>query len=125
MKTRAQKLELSEIVGKPIAFPEYDSFLDLFQLLGEETVSREVEPGSKIRTWMSKRGQGKYGSLYVLPCRKVIDYLKEQNVVELELYFSAVDRGDNETLIIAQYDQIIGSRWLAIVRTDTVPEARS
>lgn len=123
MKTTAEKLELCKIVGKPIAFPEHDKFTDLFYVLDGEH-NRAVAPGSKVRTWMRKTGRSGFGTLYVQPCEKLIRYLNDQNVVGLEMYFEAVDRGDNETLITAQYDQIIGSRWLAIVATDTVPEGK-
>lgn len=108
-----------------LAFTDVDSFDELFIALNEKT-SRRVKDGdhyTDLSTWFyhdARNGDNGIYNWYVEPNRRVIDYVKA-NTIEGTKYFSAIDRGDNQTLIVVQYDQIIGSRWLALVRTDSLP----
>ena len=121
MKTIAQKLEMAKIVGKPLAFPEINDFSELFGNL-EDKQNYEFADKSVISNWLLFRD---HHSEYRQPSETMLAYVRD-NMLPVDydsIYFTVTDRGDGTTLICAQYNQILGSRWLAFVDTDTVPNA--
>jgi hypothetical protein len=62
-------------------------------------------------------GKTNYNSFHVMPTQAVCEIVgAAQKVVEDEnMYFSLVFRDDDTVLVIAQYNQIIGSRWLCVL----------
>jgi hypothetical protein len=58
----------------------------------------------------------------VQPSQAVLDYLAAALVVSGTISFEVVIRSRKEALIVAQYSEIIGSRWLALVDPKTVPK---
>ena len=57
----------------------------------------------------------------VTPTQAVLDYLDVALVVSGTISFKVVIRSAKEALIVAQYNEILGSRWLALVDPKTVP----
>jgi len=51
------------------------------------------------------------------PNAELAEWLKANMLTELSYYFEGIRRSDG-ILIIAQYNSIIGSRWLALLPTD-------
>lgn len=104
----------------PIYLPKTKSIKEIFEKI--EPYSRD---GGSAR-WRN-REHGFSGPVYcnvrdgnallVTPTRAVLDIVADaQSVVDDEnMYFSAVIRDDNTVLILAQYNKIIGSRWLCIL----------
>ena len=130
--SQAQRLEWAEICSKQLLFPDATKFEDLFRGIYAD---REEAPknlalsrdGSAYHTgvnaWCHRHLEaGPYVSLYLRPYDKVLEGILKSDVVGGTKYFSIVDRGDNVSLVIVEWDQIIGSRWLAFIDTDSIPE---
>lgn len=118
--------------AKPLAFPEVKSFDELFVDYApwNSTLSRRPTPQAIEGIKASKHGQiGPYlsmrdgHSLAVRPSPAVVQYVKDNMlpIVEDHIYFEVIDRGEGESLVTASYNKIIGSRWLALIKTSTVP----
>lgn len=134
--TREERIEWAEIVGKSLLFPDAAKFEDLFRSV---YLNREEAPtnltiekdGSNyptgINSWCHRHlRNGHYVSTYLGPQAGVLEAILDSLVVpDLSLYFTIVDRGDNVSLVTIQYDQIIASRWLAFIDTDSIPEGTS
>ena len=111
--------ELADL-PKPIAFPDA-TFTKLFPALTENSIARPHPPRATISNWLHLR------DFPVTSCRVeladwLVDWIRD-NMLPVDydtIYFTATNRGDGWTLISAQYNQIIGSRWLALVRTVSV-----
>ena len=106
---------------KELAFPNISKFSDLFGST-EDRQDYEFADKSVISNWIHH--SPKHRSEYRKPSDMVLKFVRDHMLpVDYDsIYFQAVNRGDNQTLITAQYNQIIGSRWLAIVETDTMPK---
>ena len=109
-------------MNKEIAFPNIRRFSDLFGEI-EPKKDRPFADKAVISNWLHYSKP--YRSEYREPRPIVLEYIRG-NMLPVDydsIYFEVIDRGDNETLIVAKYNQIIGSRWLAIVDTDSVKAA--
>jgi hypothetical protein len=132
VKTVQEKLDLCKIVGKTLAFPEVTLFADLFSVIPDLTESKIVSyqtPEGKTstngtRTWIWGSIGGKHRSFHVQPTDDVMRYITDTDVVGGSKYFQITDRGDNVSLVTVVWDQIIASRWLAFIDTDSIPEAK-
>lgn len=126
------KIELAKIVGKDLGFPSASKFSDLFYVLEGATESKPVEFHDRegrtcyngTRSWIWGNIDGKHRSFYVQPTDGVMRYISDTDVVGGEKYFQITDRGDNVSLVTVVWDQIIASRWLAFIDTDSIPEAK-
>ena len=133
MRTAAKKIALANIVGKTLGFPSVTRFADLFSVLEGETESKVVSyqtPEGKTssngtRTWIWGTIGGKHRSFYVQPTDDLMRYITDTDVVGGSKYFQITDRGDNVSLVTVVWDQIIASRWLAFIDTDSIPSAES
>lgn len=115
------KTALAEMVSKTLAFPNADRFEDLFETLSEDQ-SRVIDKTLRLSTWMTYRDRNKqHQSFFVAPKGYVIEYLQQHCIGGQGMYFQATYRTDDTVLITAQYDQIIGNRWLAFIRPSTMP----
>lgn len=129
--------------GKPLLFPTAKSFDDLFS---DAKVSRHkgTPPRGWAKPWAqddgnlvtgerslelytigphcSIRSKAGYGGLWVNARPHVVNAIKNNMIEAGSVSFQIIQRtpGD-EALIVAQYEQISGSRWLAIVPWTTVP----
>ncbi len=118
--------------SKPLAFPDAKSFDELFTSYApwnsalSRRPTRQAIEGIKmgkhgmIGPYLSMRGGN---SLAVKPNAAVIDFVKNNMlpIVEDHIHFEIIDRGEGESLVTASYNKIIGSRWLALIKTSTVP----
>jgi hypothetical protein len=114
--------------GTPILFPKADSFFDIFDQVDSEkktvAVMKSDYPGSKdkmgIGNWVMMSG-GK--SFHASPKKVVIEALEKTLIIVNydTIYFEIVDRGGGNALVIAKYNHIIGSRWLAFIDPRTIP----
>lgn len=129
--TREQRLEWAHICHKPLLFPDITKFEELFSGIytGREEAPTNLplyERATGINAWCHRHLEsGHYVSLYLKPLDVILEGIMDSDVVGGTKYFSMVDRGDNVTLVLVQWDQIIGSRWLAFIDTDSIPEAPS
>ena len=63
------------------------------------------------------------GWIYAKPTPEVIAWIRA-NMLQIDydsLYFQAIMREGGQTLIVCQYNAILGSRWLALVDSETIP----
>jgi hypothetical protein len=121
MKTPEEKIELGKIVGHQIAFPHAETFDDLFSLTAPEPGDKVIGELVLSPYCQRRTRQNGYQALSVRAHGPVENWLVE-NTIGGRMVFQLIDRGDNETLVTAVYDQIIGSRWLGFIRTDSIPE---
>ena len=133
MRTAEKKIALANIVGKTLGFPSATRFADLFSVLEGATESEVVyyedrEGNTRVngtRTWIWGNIDGKHRSFYVQPTDGVMRYITDTDVVGGSKYFQITDRGDNVSLVTVVWDQIIASRWLAFIDTDSIPRAKA
>ena len=105
---------------KKLAFPKVETFAELFGNI-EPKQDRDFADKSVISNWLHY--SPKFKSEYREPLPMTLKYVRE-NMLPVDydsIYFQLVDRGDNETLVTAQYNQILGNRWLAMIQTDSIP----
>jgi hypothetical protein len=124
--------------GRGIVFTAYRTLSDLF----ETSVQIEDLSGYKstvVHKWPLDTGWAELSSfctisgadvlrscLDVRPRKAVIDAIGERMIMSdgYSFHFEVVARGDGTALVLAKYNQIIGSRWLAIIHAETVPGFR-
>jgi len=122
-----------ELFGdRPLLFPQYTDFKEVFTKWirsgKEETLPAHLWKNSegrvvRIGPMISISGGRGYCYGYVQPTEEVLNRIKLMMFHLSDIHFKAIFRDDEtQVLISATYDQIIGSRWIAIVRPDTVPE---
>ena len=75
--------------------------------------------GAYISDWARLPGWRTGASVH--PSDWVVRRLMDAAMEDLSMYFDVVSHENGWSLIIANYDQIIGSKWLAYVRTNTIP----
>jgi hypothetical protein len=68
-------------------------------------------------------GVNGHRSFHVSPKPELVSWIaKEMLVIERDRkYFEVVERVDGSALVIVKHDQILGSRWLTIVPTASLP----
>jgi hypothetical protein len=126
--TVESKRHLESIVGHTIAFKEATSFADIFEtavpyVKGSANDQRRSIKGKTVSSYCTVSGGEQYRSFSVKPQQRVMDYIGE-NMLDIaydSIYFTVTIRDDGSALLAAQYNQIIGSRWLAIVDASTIP----
>ena len=94
--------------AKPLAFPDVD---DLSALFNE--ISPDKQPGL---AYCSVSAPGRT-SAWVRPTAQAVAYV-EKNMIALvggSVHYKLIVRDDDSCLVTAEYDHIIGSRWLALV----------
>lgn len=89
-------------------------------------VRHQRPTGNYISSFVSISGTRGHDALKADPRPEVLDYVRA-NMIQVDydtIYFQIiVQNGDPETaLVTAQYNQIIGSRWLAYIKTRTIPK---
>lgn len=125
---------------RELAFPG-KSFADLFTITTKDDpgvpwtftdhtwskrANRSIARKATIRIgpYMAVTGVGGYRSLYVRPSVDLVAHIQAYMIAagaNDAITFEAVNRDGGETLLVAKNSTIIGSRWLAIVPTDTIP----
>lgn len=95
---------------KTIAFPDIHDFRELFDL---------TEKGAGAYLYGSNFDQ--HFSSYAKPKPFVASWIEEHMLNDMRMYFQATYRADDDVLISAKYESILGDRWLAIVHVNTIP----
>jgi hypothetical protein len=118
--------------SKPVLFPAAKKFTDIFENWSFDTENKPLR-----RNWTHKShiASLKFGpwtsdtdgpSMLVDPYPHVIATIDSKLVVgEDELYWKLTRRKGGETLVSVQYNHIIGDRWVALIRTNTIPKDRN
>lgn len=124
---------------KKIAFPNERDFRKLFpEVTGFDLSDRNTRQSWTIAEICNSHGaaltirsfcsvnDARKNAMYrnpmnVTPSQAILDYLAGALVVSGTISFDVVIRSAKEALIVAQYSEIIGSRWLALVDPKTVP----
>ena len=128
-RTKERKFAADQ--GRTVLFPDVETFSGIFE---------GVDPGKKIVAVIqsdydkkAKMGISNFvslssgGSFYASPKKEVLQLIERNMVIVAydEIYFKIVIRSKNSALVVAQHNQIIGSRWLAIIDPKTVPSIKS
>ena len=113
--------ELEENTGKIFAFPDATCLLDIF-----DEVAAYSGESKKFLVFDSEENSGIVSSYCyvrdgadsasVTPSAGLLDYISKNMLLikHDEIYFKAIPRSDG-LLIVANYNVIIGSRWLALL----------
>jgi len=115
----------SEHAGKPIYFPEYDSFDQFFEAAAPWVHNQKGvhhSPGQ----WGDYLARSRSGqtSLSVKPTAEVLAKIQERMIpIDYDRkYYEIVDHPDTGcSLVIAKYNQILGSHYLGYIKTETIP----
>lgn len=87
-------------------------------------VTVEVGPccGGVLRQGTSELARGEFAHLYVKASKEVEEAIERNWVGDSPGHYKIVIRYDGTALLLAEYDRILGSHWLALVDASTVPE---
>lgn len=100
--------------GKPIYF-HGQKFADLFEDVREDWRG----PGGFYYCQVSGiKGHHSFG---VKPTPALQKYIDESMLQDLGTFFKLVYRADDTVLVVASYNQIIGSHWLTITEQEDIP----
>lgn len=116
---------------KHIYFPAVKTFRELFTVNPNAVAVRipeaDSDPYMVIGTHFSVDGSKGFYFFKVQPTEMVVEFLKKSLVfIDYdEIYFQAIMRNDGEALITANYNRIIGSRWLALIPHSEIPNEPS
>ncbi len=147
-KTREVSVQISkdiEASERPVHFDHFRHFSDLFEsgTIVEDLSSYkstdvhvwkvdELLKGGKVRkgtgqatlsSFCAVNGIGEHACLDVRPRQAVIDMIGEKMMLcdQYVINFEVVVRDNGTALVTAHYNLISGSRWLALIHSDTVP----
>jgi hypothetical protein len=132
-------MSVAELHGRKIAFPEAKSLADLFsEIKAPEGTAPIIAtfPSWEAGTWSDRGGRSKSyvqgwlnvseprRSFHVQAKPEVIDWIRDNMLhgKNDRVYFEAHIWDDGRALVTAQYNQIIGSAYLAIIDAKTIPE---
>ncbi|QOX80912.1 methyltransferase (plasmid) [Trichlorobacter lovleyi] len=111
---------------KKIHFPDVVSFDQLFDGSGfdKKLVKPSGHPDISTFCWVSYI-QGYEGprpsSFYATPNKSLVEWIAHEMMYSCGIHFKIILYDDGTALLTAEYDQILGSRWLALIKTETVP----
>lgn len=118
-----------------LAFPEIKDFRELFSAIVPHDKTRTIAEWAVDACWGSEEQEKirirsycdvrRTGALDVEPNEVLLGHLRQELCVPGDVSFYVVDRRDGTSLVTARYSQIIGSFWLAVVATETIPEGDS
>ncbi len=133
-------MTVAEINGRKIAFPEAKTLADLFEEIkpsqGDAPIVASF-PSWEAGTWSDRTGRKKcyvqgwlsvqgdtYRAFHVKPRPEVIEFVRTHMLHGAydRIYFEANVWDDGRVLVRAQYNQISGSAYLAIIDGATLPE---
>jgi hypothetical protein len=112
---------------KNILMPDAKAFGDLFGAFkpwkykpGDATPFIQLDTKLVLQCYcMNMAGK----SMEVWPLAAVEDVVNQSIVVRDDhLYFELVDQKDGETLVVVKHNRIIGSRYLAVIATESIPK---
>lgn len=104
----------AEFADKRIAFPEAKTFDDFFSMYA---IDRKGNP-SLAYCFESPKHQ----SWYVCPQPEVSKFVGTEMLSGYSIYYEIIRfEEDGLALVIAKYNEILGSRWLGYIYADTIP----
>jgi hypothetical protein len=118
---------------REIHFPEATSLSDLF----DEVTPRKATDPPKTECFegttatlclgASLREPGGYRFFHVRPKAAVKAFIAERMLLSdyEQIYFEFVHTANDQLLVVAKYNQIIGSRWLALLPLSEKPPEES
>ncbi len=118
---------------RPIAFPDVKTLAELFTEVkpgkGESPVIEKMPNWTNgkrncyLTGWLSVSGETERRSFHVKPTEAVIACVRDSMLHgEYDrIHFEAVVWDDGRALVLAQYNQIIGSRYLAVIDAASIP----
>ncbi len=127
------------MTAKPLAYPNAKRWDDLFEattpldpkpgILAPILVEwpcpdqhGRPEPPLQLSSFCAISGRPEYQCLRVKPKQEVIDWIRDNMLrINDHLSFKVVIREDGEALVVVSHSCIIGSRWLALIDSTTVP----
>lgn len=131
MKTEFYKHQASgQELCRPMALPHLETFAELFtdaKPFDAKTSFSDVEiPGrsQKIGSYICWRDNYQ-SSMSGRPADTVLSRIVE-GMIDVEndrTHFELVNHDNGWTLVLVSYGQILGSLWLAYIRTDSIPKS--
>ncbi len=119
-------------LARDVKWPDVETFGELFESF---TTDKEAAPPDVRLSAKPEPRTGRIGSIspyiwmpgyksgYVKLRREYEDALRRELLESLTVTFKAISHADRGyTLILAEYSEIIGSHWLAYVRTNSLPK---
>jgi hypothetical protein len=106
--------KIVETLVRDIVFDSINTFDELFK-----SASKTKAQGL-IYCMISGQDQA-HSSLYVEPNEMLKEFVKTK-MLDFEVYYEIVIYDDGTALVLAKYQSILGSRWLADIKTDSIPK---
>lgn len=108
---------------KRLAFPKLNDFNDLFEVVKKDYNWAEASGERHRSYYLSCSNFKQYCTCYVKPKQAILDHIKEDMISDCGgIYFELVYHDDDDVLVIAKYQSIIGSRWLASINFKSIPK---
>jgi hypothetical protein len=114
-------------LAKPLACPKVTTFAELFP-----KSAKYEYPKTKFPKRVASNGMlvGNYcmhrdGESLDVQCADFVIEAIGQRTISIandELYFDLVDHNNGWTLVVVNYNQIIGNFYLAYIKTDSIPK---
>jgi hypothetical protein len=110
-RREARILRELEKPAKPVILTEARELLELFDEMRpiEDLLDQKREPGEYLCS--AREAEGYWNVRPSAALRRIIDGMMK----DVGLHFEIVIRDSDTALITATYDQILGSRWIAII----------
>lgn len=114
-------------LAKPLACPEVTTFAELFPKSAKyehfktQFTKQNARNGARVGNYCARMGGP---SLDVECAGFVIEEIGKRtiSIANDELYFQLVDHHNGWTLVVVNYNQIIGNFYLAYIKTDSIPK---
>lgn len=114
------------------AFPQIDNFGDLFHVCSATKDEAKKPEPRKILLDNGKPSKMTVGSFimmrdgnsfYAAPKDCILSEVKRSMIIidYDELFFEIIDHENGWSLVVVSYNQIIGTRWLAYIKTKSIP----
>ena len=120
----------SPFSGKTLHFSQLDSFDQLFSKAEKWEADMTTGFVKNMSGFVGYKGFACFSSDIRLHMRLtthpyLAGFISSEMVSiigEDSFYFELIDHGDGTTLVVVNYNKILGSRWLAKIKTDTIPK---
>ena len=127
--TTIDRLEIIKGLYKPVAQPHAETFQECFDAFERYTTDTKIEPrylvDGKERMHVGPYcvWRDHYRSFAVRCADWVLSRIRERTILvdNDRMHFELVDHDNGYTLVVASHGQIIGSLYLAYIRTDSIP----
>lgn len=129
LKGLTRKIEFPEISTFREIFSAHDEILDLgtYKSHTTRTWTFPADRGETAEMWLSSfahvsaRGETRYFD--VNASAEILAFIDEEMIrVEWDtLNFEIIRWDDGFSLVVVKHGKIIGDRWLAVIRTDSIP----